>query len=65
VSILCHDIAVDSQQNSYVAGDFRQDAAFDEIVLPGTSNDYDIFLAKYSAQWPCVIRLAGWGNVDG
>jgi hypothetical protein len=61
VDVGCTDITVDSQQNSYIAGGFRQDATFAHVVLEGTTNEFDIFLARYSpdGQLSFAVRAGG------
>jgi hypothetical protein len=41
----CYDIAIDSQGNQYVTGDFNENAAFGTHNLPSFGS-YDIFVAK-------------------
>lgn len=62
VDVLCNDIAVDGQQNSFITGGFRQDATFDHTVLQGPNNDVDIFLVKYTAEGDRSFTIQAGGT---
>jgi hypothetical protein len=62
VFIQCNDLAVDEQQNSYIAGGFIGEATFDQTHLRARSVDYDIFLAKFSADGHVSFAVPAGGT---
>jgi len=64
----CNSIAVDTNGNSYVTGDFRGSATFGSTILTSDSDNYEeILIAKLDSNgnWLWAKQAGGIGNDEG